>query len=141
MFVKKFTKLLFPFAFAAVVFSAGWGGSEKQKNYTLFTNMPDGQYSLGGLDVTVNGKLAALEDGTIAGSATNLMDCLRTAVSFGIPLHHAVRAASFNPAVALHMQHRIGSIAPGMDGTVVLLEKRDLSIRAVVFRGDLVSAG
>lgn len=103
--------------------------------------MPDGQYSLGGLDVTVNGKLAALEDGTIAGSATNLMDCLRTAVSFGIPLHHAVRAASFNPAVALHMQHRIGSIAPGMDGTVVLLEKRDLSIRAVVFRGDLVSAG
>lgn len=100
--------------------------------------MPDGQYSLGGLDVTVRGKLCTLADGTIAGSATNLMDCLRTAVSFGIPLKDAVRAATFNPAQALHMQHRIGSFVPGLDASAVLLEKKDLSIRAVVFRGELV---
>lgn len=100
--------------------------------------MPDGNYTLGGQDATVTGKLAALADGTIAGSATNLMDCLRTAVSFGIPLKDAVRAATFNPARALHLQHRIGSLVPGLDASVVLLEKRNLSLRAVVFRGETV---
>ena len=36
------------------------------------TGMPDGQYTLGGLDVKVVGKLATLvSDGAIAGSATN----------------------------------------------------------------------
>ena len=45
------------------------------------TGMPDGQYTLGGLDIKVTGKLATLvSDGTIAGSATNLMDCMRTVV-------------------------------------------------------------
>lgn len=101
--------------------------------------MSDGNYTLGGLDVTVRGKLATLEDGTIAGSATNLMDCLRTAVSFGIPLKDAVRAATFNPARALHIQHRAGTLEPGMDASVVLLDKKDLSVRAVVFRGVLAA--
>ena len=45
------------------------------------TGMPDGQYTLGGLDVKVVGRLATLvSDGAIAGSATNLMDCMRTVV-------------------------------------------------------------
>ncbi len=50
----------------------------------MATGMEDGAYSLGGLPVTVRGNLATLEDGTIAGSATNLMDCMRKAVSMGI---------------------------------------------------------
>ena len=42
------------------------------------TGMPDGQYTLGGLDVKVVGKLATLvSNGAIAGSATNLADCMR----------------------------------------------------------------
>ncbi len=100
--------------------------------------MPDGQYTLGGLDVTVRGKLATLADGTIAGAVTNLMEGLRTAVSFGIPLKDAVRAATFNPAQAMHMQHRIGTLSAGMDASAVLLDKKDLSVRAVVFRGELI---
>lgn len=104
------------------------------------TGLPDGNYTLGGLDVTVRGKLCTLADGTIAGSATNLMDCLRTAVSFGIPLQDAVRAATFNPARALHLQHCIGTLEPGMEATALLLRKGDLSIRAVVFRGREVAA-
>ena len=100
--------------------------------------MPDGQYTLGGLDVTVRGKLATLADGTIAGAVTNLMEGLRTAVSFGIPLKDAVRAATFNPAQAMHMQHRIWTLSAGMDASAVLLDKKDLSVRAVVFRGELI---
>ena len=40
----------------------------------------DGDYTLGGQYVKVTGNLATLKDGTIAGSVTNLMDCMRTAV-------------------------------------------------------------
>ena len=47
------------------------------------TGMENGSYDLGGQRVTVNGGLATLEDGTIAGSATNLFDGMRNAVSFG----------------------------------------------------------
>ena len=42
--------------------------------------LSDGDYTLGGQDVKVVGKLATLKsDGAIAGSVTNLMDCMRTA--------------------------------------------------------------
>ena len=67
------------------------------------TGMPDGQYTLGGLDVKVVGRLATLvSDGAIAGSATNLMDCMRTVVKkMGIPLETAVACATINPAKSL----------------------------------------
>ena len=64
------------------------------------TGMPDGQYTLGGQDVKVVGKRATLGNtDTIAGSATNLMDCMRTAVKqMGLPLEVAVGCATINPA-------------------------------------------
>ena len=65
--------------------------------------MPDGDYELGGQRVIKTGKLATLEDGkTIAGSVTNLMDCMRTAVlEMNIPLEDAVKCAAINPAKAI----------------------------------------
>lgn len=103
--------------------------------------MPDGNYTLGGLDVVVHGNRATLADNpnTLAGSATNLMDCLRTAVSFGIPLCDAVRAASYNPAQALGLEHRIGTLDIGKDATMVLLNKKDLSINQIIFHGNVMS--
>ena len=60
--------------------------------------LDDGQYDLGGQNVTVKGNLAVLEDGTIAGSVTNLMNCVRTAVhDMGIPLASAIKCATVNP--------------------------------------------
>lgn len=102
--------------------------------------MADGQYVLGGLDVIVRGNRATLADNpdTLAGSATNLMDCMRTAVSFGIPLEVAVRAATYNPAEALGLTDRIGTLEVGKDATMVLLNKEDLSIKAIVFHGEVL---
>jgi len=48
------------------------------------TGLEDGEYTLGGQAVTVRGPLATLHDGTIAGSATNLMDCMRFTVRQGV---------------------------------------------------------
>jgi len=76
--------------------------------------MPDGEYELGGQQVFLSGGIAKLSDGTIAGSATNLYDCMRKAMSFGIPEADAVRAASYNPACALGVQKQVGSIASGL---------------------------
>ena len=102
--------------------------------------MPDGQYTLGGLDVIVHGNRATLADNpnTLAGSATNLMDCLRTAVSFGIPLADAVRAATFNPAQALKLEKHIGTLDVGKDATMILLNKEDLSINKIIFHGNVL---
>ena len=75
--------------------------------------MPDGEYELGGQQVFLSGGIAKLADGTIAGSATNLFECMRRAMSFGIPEGDAVRAASYNPACSLGVQDQIGSIESG----------------------------
>lgn len=102
--------------------------------------MPDGQYTLGGLDVIVNGNRAVLADApdTLAGSATNLMDCMKTAVSLGIPLENAVRAATYNPAQTLGLTDRIGTLDAGKDATMILLDKKTLNIKNIIFKGAIV---
>jgi len=96
------------------------------------TGMPDGTYSLGGLKVHVTGNRATLSDGTIAGSATPLYKCLLTAVSMGIPLESAVKAATINPCRSIGIDHLYGSIATGKKAHFLILDQKDLSIRAVI---------
>lgn len=103
------------------------------------TGMPDGRYTLGGLDVDVVGNRATLvSDGALAGSATNLMDCLRTVVKkMGIPLETAVACASANPAKSLGIYDSYGSVTPGKKGHLVLLDK-DLELKAVIKDGKVL---
>lgn len=96
--------------------------------------MSDGEYDLGGQNVIVKGPLATLADGTIAGSATDLMACMKCAVSFGIPLADAVRAAAVNPAQAIGIFDRVGSLEPGKRANVVVLDA-DLNVKNVFFKG------
>ena len=100
------------------------------------TGMPDGQYTLGGLDVKVVGRLATLvSDGAIAGSATNLMDCMRTVVKkMGIPLETAVACATINPAKSLGVEEEYGSIEKGKKSDIVLLDS-NLELTAVIKDG------
>ena len=99
------------------------------------TGMPDGQYTLGGQDVTVKGNRATLvSDGALAGSVTNLMDCVRTAVKkMGIPLETAIGAATINPAKSVGLYDKYGSISEGKAGNVVLLDK-DLNLKQVIMK-------
>ena len=62
------------------------------------------------------------------------MGCLTTAVSFGIPLHAAVRAAAVNPARAIGIYSRCGSLEPGKLANVVLLDK-SLNVVKVFVKG------
>lgn len=101
--------------------------------------MPDGRYLLGGLEVDVKGKRATLvSDGALAGSVTNLMDCMKTAVTdMGIPFETAVACATMNPAKALDIYDQYGSIAAGKKGNVVLLDE-NLHTKMVIKDGKVL---
>ncbi len=100
------------------------------------TGLSDGEYTLGGQAVMVKGKLATLvSDGAIAGSCTNLMDCVRTAVKeMGIPLESAVACATMNAAKSVGIFDKCGSITTGKSADLVLLDK-DLNLKKVFVRG------
>lgn len=101
----------------------------------MATGLSDGEYSLGGQAVTVRGNLATLANGTIAGSATCLLDCVRTAVKqMGIPLGDAVKCASVNPAKAIGVYDRYGSITAGKLASFLLLDS-DLNVKQIYLRG------
>lgn len=104
----------------------------------MATGLPNGEYALGGQPVHVEGNLATLKDGTLAGSATNLMDCLRVAVKdMHIPLEQAVACTTRNPAKAIGIFDHYGSITPGKVANVVLLDK-DLKLKSVILRGNVL---
>lgn len=104
--------------------------------------MPDGSYTLGGLDVNVKNKKATLaSDGAIAGSASNLMECMQTAVrQMGIPLETAVACATANPAKRLGVYKERGSIEPGKKADLVLLDDA-LNVQLVIKDGICLSGG
>lgn len=101
----------------------------------MATGLTDGDYSLGGQPVKVVGNRATLADGTIAGSATNLMDCVRTAVKkMDIPLESAIKCAAVNPAKAVDIYDHYGSITPGKVANLLLLDQ-NLNLVKVFLNG------
>ena len=103
--------------------------------------LADGEYTLGGLPVTVRGREARLTgNGALAGSVSNLMDCVRCAVrEMGLPLDQAVNCASLHAARAVGLGAERGSIAEGKTADLVLLD-RDLSVIAVMKDGRSIPA-
>ena len=87
------------------------------------TGMPDGDYELGKQHVIKKGPLATLEDGTIAGSVTNLFDAMRKAMEFGIPATDAIISATSTPAKSIGLYPEIGSLEPGARADVLILNE------------------
>lgn len=104
------------------------------------TGMPDGQYPFGGQEIEVHGNRATIvgHPETLAGSVTSLMGCMKQAISMGIPMADAVRAASYNPACAIGIDDRAGSLDIGKEASIVLLNKSDLSARTIIFKGKAI---
>lgn len=103
------------------------------------TGMQDGTYELGGHKVQVKGRRALLEDGTIAASVTNLMDCMLTCVrEMDIPLETAVKCAAVNPAVSIGKFQQWGSISEGKYANAVLLDQKTLTVKKVILKGKLI---
>ena len=96
--------------------------------------MPDGEYMLGGQSVYLKDNVARLSDGTIAGSATNLFDCLKNVIRFGIDMKEAINAATIVPAHELGCDDIVGSIEAGKIADFVLCDA-DLNMSEVYSAG------
>ncbi|MEU6079355.1 N-acetylglucosamine-6-phosphate deacetylase [Streptomyces sp. NPDC047108] len=84
----------------------------------------DGRYRLGGMEVEVADGVARLVDGgSIAGSTLTLDRAFRRAVTVdGLPVAQVVEAVSAAPARLLGAYDRIGSLEPGKDADLVVLD-------------------
>lgn len=100
--------------------------------------MPDGEYELGGQQVFLQGGIARLADGTIAGSATNLFACMRRAVSFGVPEEEAVTAATLTPAREIGADGLVGSLEEGKLADFVVCD-RELNALSVWLGGERIT--
>ncbi|MGP3999064.1 N-acetylglucosamine-6-phosphate deacetylase [Streptomyces sp. 8N706] len=99
----------------------------------------DGRYPLGGLDVEVKDGVARLvEGGSIAGSTLTLDSAFRRAVTLDrVPVEQVVEAISATPARLLGAYDRIGSLEPGKDADLVVLD-RDFAPVGVMRKGEWV---
>lgn len=96
--------------------------------------MPEGNYTLGGQEITVKDGLGYLSDGTIAGAANNLFENLKAAVSFGVRREDAITAATANPAAVLSCDGRTGSLEEGKDADIVIY-RNDFELQNVYISG------
>ncbi|NCC77355.1 MAG: N-acetylglucosamine-6-phosphate deacetylase [Clostridia bacterium] len=117
-----------------------WFGSDKVvlvSDAMRACGLSDGSYDLGGQTVRVEGNRATLADGTIAGSVTDLMQCLRNAVSFGVPAEEAIRAATANPARVARIDDQVGSLEIGKKADLLVVTP-ELELKAVVIGGQAI---
>ena len=91
----------------------------------MAAGLSDGEYTSGGQKVTVKDKEARLSDGTLAGSTLTLNKAIYNMVQMvGVPLEDAVRMATLNPARAIGLERRKGSIEIGKDADLVIFDDK-----------------
>ncbi|MBM0226198.1 MULTISPECIES: N-acetylglucosamine-6-phosphate deacetylase [Micromonospora] len=100
--------------------------------------MPDGEYELGGQEVTVADRVARLaRGGAIAGSTLTMDAALRHAVAAGVALPDACRMVATTPARAIGLGDRVGALQPGLRADLVVLDD-DLNVVRVMRAGSWV---
>jgi N-acetylglucosamine-6-phosphate deacetylase len=79
-----------------------------------------------------------VEGGSIAGSTLTLDRAFKRAVTVDrLPVEDAVQALSVNPARLLGLSDRIGSLEPGKDADLVVLDA-DFDVKGVMRQGEWV---
>ncbi|MGE5296048.1 MAG: N-acetylglucosamine-6-phosphate deacetylase [Solirubrobacterales bacterium] len=100
--------------------------------------LPDGRYVYNNIEYECKNGTPRYKDGTLIGTAVTMNDLIGRLMRFTqCPLSEAIRTVTENPARALGLEKRKGSIALGYDADLVILEK-DLSVNATIVAGKIV---
>ena len=99
------------------------------------TGMPDGEYGIAGLPVTVKGGQARNSEGSIAGSTLSLIDGVKNLASFAdISFESALYHATVAPAKMLDIFNEVGSLDVGKTANMLVLDEEN-NVREVIFKG------
>lgn len=99
--------------------------------------LKNGTYDLGGQEVTVTDDKAVLADGTLAGSILRMGQAFKNMIEFtGCSVADAISMSSTNSAKELGLFERKGSIKPGKDADIVVLDENN-EIYMTFCRGQL----
>lgn len=102
------------------------------------TCMPDGEYSIAGLSVTVNGGQARTHEGAIAGSTLSLIDGVKNLARFAdVSFESALYNATVAPAKMLGIFNEVGSLEAGKTANMLVLDE-ETNVREVIFKGNSV---
>ncbi len=102
------------------------------------TGMPDGEYSIAGLPVTVKDGKARTHEGAIAGSTLSLIDGVKNLAAFAdISFAEALYNATAAPAKMLGIFDSVGSLEVGKTANMLLLDNEN-NVREVIFKGECV---
>ena len=97
--------------------------------------LKDGEYVLGGLPVFVREGKATLENGTIAGSTTDMLKEMGVWMErCGLTMEEILPCMTINQARAVHMEDKIGSIEAGKAADLVIISP-EREIKAVYKNG------
>ncbi len=103
--------------------------------------LPDGEYFIGGQDALVKGGIAIIKERpeVIASSVTPMIGMLQFIhETVGVRLEDAWTMGSLTPARILGVDDRIGSLDPGKDADIILLD-RNLEVQEVYAKGRRVA--
>jgi N-acetylglucosamine-6-phosphate deacetylase len=100
--------------------------------------MPDGDYELGGQRVIVKEGAVRLADGTLAGSALTLDAAVRNILKFTrASVAEAIQMATLTPARSIGVSDRKGSLEPGREADLVMLDQ-GLNVVSTMVMGEVV---
>ena len=100
--------------------------------------LPDGDYQLGELPVTVVGGVARTQCGSLAGSTLPMNMAIRNMVKLaGVPEMDAIRMATEVPAKLLGIDDRIGVISPGREASLIVTDN-DYNVELTLIKGQPV---
>ncbi|MBX9423786.1 N-acetylglucosamine-6-phosphate deacetylase [Streptomyces lateritius] len=99
----------------------------------------DGRYMLGTLEVEVKDSVARLVEGdSIAGSTLTLDRAFKRAATIDrLPVPAIVEAISANPARLLGVYDRVGSLEPGKDADIAVLDA-EFNLKGVMRKGEWI---
>ena len=97
--------------------------------------LPYGEYTLGGQKIIYRDIVCKLEDGTIAGSVLRLnKGVFNVYTNSNIPLWECVNCASLNPAAAIGIDDKKGSLEVGKDADIVILDN-EFNVQKTIIKG------